>query len=127
MNAEIYQVSFGQFADMIGDRDDRDIVLSAAKLASEIIVGMFNDKPVCYIGLVPRTLLAPDAYIWLIITLEGKQHPFIIGRYGPEIIKTALLKYTKLYGHCFSEPAAKWLRSLGAEFKSEIEFEIRRA
>lgn len=126
MNGEIYQVSFGQFDQMIGDCPGKEIILSAAKLATDIIVGMYGEVPVAYIGLVPPTLFSDEAFVWMITTDEGAKHPLILARYGKKTIGTFLLKYKKLYGFCFSEKSAKWLKSLGAEFVSETKFEIRR-
>lgn len=126
MNAEIYQVSGAQFLHLLGDCPDPGRAEEAAKLASDIIVGMYNSRPVCFIGLQPPTILSSSAYIWLIITEWGSAHPYIIGKYSRGIIDTFLLKYPHLYGHCFSASSARWLKYLGAEFTSETEFEIRR-
>ncbi len=127
MDVEIYQVSFAQFAGMLGDREDRQVVLSAAKLCTEIIVGMFDGKPIAYLGLAPTTLLADEAYIWMIVTKEGQRHPLLLARYGKKTLVTLHLKYPRIYGDCFSEKSARWLRSLGAEFTAETKFEFRRA
>jgi hypothetical protein len=126
MNGEIYQVSFSQFDAMIGDCAGKEIILSAAKLASDIIVGMYGEVPVAYIGLVPPTLLADEAFVWMITTEEGNRRPILLARYGKKTIATILLKFPKLYGFCFNPKSAKWLKSLGAEFTSETKFEIRR-
>jgi hypothetical protein len=126
MNGEVFEVSFERFGQMVEVAEGREIVMFMAKLASEILVGMFDDKPLCYIGLIPRTLISSEVYVWLLVTDEGKQHPFILARYARGIVETVMLKYTLLYGHCFNEKSARWLRSLGAEFVSETEFEFRR-
>ena len=126
MDAEIYLVSFDQFASMLGDREDRQVVLSAAKLCSEIIVGMFDGKPLVYLGLAPTTLISSEVYVWMIVTEEGQKHPFLIGRYAKKTLATIQSKYPLIYGDCFSEKSARWLRSLGAEFVSETKFEFRR-
>lgn len=126
MNAEIYQVSFNQFSAMLGDREDRQVVLSAARLCAEILVGMFNDKPLVYIGLAPTTLISSETYAWMLVTDEGTRHPFLLARYAKKTLETIQLKYPLIYGDCFSEKSARWLRSLGAEFVAETKFEFRR-
>ena len=126
MNAELFQVSFGQFEQMLEVARERAVVLSAAKLASEIIVMMFDGKPMCYVGLVPPTLLSDAAYIWMLVTPEGEAHPFLMGKYGTKVVRTAQEKYRIIFGDCFSESSAKWLKYMGAEFISETRFEFRR-
>ena len=123
---EIYQISFEQFARMTEGTPGREVLLSAAKLASEIIIGMYGDEVLAYIGLVPPTLLADRAYIWMLTTESGEAHPLLIARYGEKFILTALCKYRVLFGHCFSEKSARWLRYMGAEFVSDTQFEFRR-
>lgn len=126
MNAEVYQISFAQFDQMIGPIESKPIVLSAAKLASDILVVMYEDGPVCYLGIVPPTLLADHAYIWMMSTPYGESHPYIFGRYGRKIMETILLKYRIVFGDCFSQKSASWLKRIGAEFVSETRFEFRR-
>lgn len=121
---EIYQVSFDQFVKLRGDASD--VELSAAKLASEIITGIYNGEVLGFVGLVPPTLLSDEAYIWMITTEAGEQHPILLARYGTGLIQTALLKYRELFGHCFNARSARWLKYLGAEFTSETQFVIRR-
>lgn len=123
---EIYQISFEQYESMTADLSGREVLLSAAKLASEIIVGMYGDEVLAFIGLVPPTLLSDQAYVWMLTTAEGEAHPILLARYGNGFIRTALAKYRVLFGHCFSEKSARWLRHMGAEFISETQFEFRR-
>ena len=126
MNAEIYQVSKAQFEQSIGNMENRQVILSAANLASEIIVGIYAGEALCYIGLCPRTLLSDDAYIWMLTTKFGLEHPKILVRYSKGTIETILCKYSKIFGHCFESASASWLKWLGAEFISKTEFEFRR-
>lgn len=126
MNAEVYQISFSQFDRMIGAIDSKPIVLSAAKLANEILVVMYEDGPICYLGIVPPTILSDNAYIWMISTPYGEAHPYIFGRYGKKIMETILQKYRVIFGDCFSPKSVRWLKRIGAEFTSETRFEFRR-
>lgn len=127
MNVEIYQISFEQFERMLGLDEGREITLFMAKQASEIIVGMYAGKPLAFIGVAPTTLISSDALIWMLTTEEGSRHPILLARYGAGVIETILMKYTRLFGRCFNDKSARWLKSLGADFVSETEFEFRRA
>lgn len=126
MNVEIYQISFTEFEKLSAGMDGRDVLLSAAKLASEIIIGKYGDEILAYIGLVPPTLLSDQAYVWMLTTSAGESHPILLARYGAGVIQTALLKYRVLYGHCFTAKSQHWLRYMGAEFTSETQFQFRR-
>lgn len=126
MNAEIYQISFSQFAASVGKIENESVVLSAAKLANEILVVMFDNKPICFVGLVPPTLLSDSIYVWMITTNHGEKHPFIFGKYGKQIMQVILCKYRIVFGDCFTEKSANWLKRIGAEFTSETRFEFRR-
>lgn len=126
MHVEIYLVSYGRFADMLGDHSEREVILSAAKLCSEIIVGMYDQKPLAYLGISPTTLISSEAYVWMVVAEEGERRPFFLARYAKKTVETVLCKYTRLYGDCFSAKSARWLRSLGAVFTEETKFELRR-
>ena len=123
---EIFQISVEQFASMIANEDNANIAIAAAKLSTELIVGMYDEAPAVYVGLAPRTLLSDDAYIWLIVTEVGAAHSRLMARYSREFISTTLFKYSTLRGHCFTPTAARWLVWLGAKFIGPYEFEIRR-
>jgi hypothetical protein len=111
---------------MIALRKDAEVVMAAAELSMEIIVGMYVDRPAVYVGLAPKTILSDDAYIWLLVTEVGEAHSRLIARYSKKFIETVLLKYPMLHGHCFTPEAARWLTWLGAKFVGTYEFEIRR-
>lgn len=123
---EIFQISQEQFGSMIAERGDAKIAMAAAQWTMEIVVGMYDEQPVCYIGLAPKTLLSSEAYIWLIVTEVGEQHSRLLARYSRGFIETALLKYPRLYGHSFTPTAIRWLLWLGAKFTGTYEFEIVR-
>lgn len=124
MNVEIYQISAGQFEAMMPEALPEE--RKAAKLAAEIIVGLYDEKPLCFIGLIPLTFLSDQAYIWMILTDHGAKHRLLLARYGWGFVKTVLLKYNILRGHCFTPLAVRWLKHLGAVFVSETDFELRR-
>jgi len=92
-NVEIYQISFEQYAQMTEGMEGREILLSAAKLASEIIIGKYGEEILAFIGLVPPHILSDQAYVWMLTTVEGEAHPILLARYGKGVIDTALAKY----------------------------------
>ena len=128
MNGEIYQISLSQFYVMMDtcSDEDRENIHKAAELSTEIIVGIFGNQPVCFIGLAPRTLMSDTAYAWMMVTNYGKSHTLLLARYGRGFVAVMLAKYCRIVGHCFDPRSVKWLKSLGAKFVSEIEFEFRR-
>jgi hypothetical protein len=128
MNGEIYQISLGQFLVMMDSYppEDTELIMKSAAMSTEIIVGMYDGRAVCFIGLAPRTLLSDTAYVWMLVTEFGRGHGILLARYGKAFVTTMLLKYPRIVGHCFEARSAKWLLSLGAVFLSEIEFEFRR-
>jgi hypothetical protein len=127
MNGEIFQVSKDQFLAMYNEgRKPEQAVSIAAGLSSDIIVGMFDDQPLVYIGFAPRSLLSSTAYVWMITTEDGENHPILLARYAKKFLETVQMKYEVLIGHCFNAKSQRWLKALGAEFTSETEFEFRR-
>jgi hypothetical protein len=123
---EIYQISPQQFDRMLGEVSNREVAMFAARRSAEILVGMLDSVPLAFIGLAPPTLISDAAYVWMIDNEAFKKHGVLAARYSIGVVETALLKYSRIYGHCFSPKSERWLRWLGAEFTSPTEFEIRR-
>lgn len=122
MNVEIYQIDEVRFGEMV----DSPEAISAAKLSSDIIVAMFDSQPLCFIGLIPQTMVSESAYVWMITTEAGAEHKLIIARHAREFLNRLYTKYSTLFGHCFELKSENWLRSLGAEFTAANVFELRR-
>jgi hypothetical protein len=125
MNGEIYQISKEQFIAMVNQPVDKNLT-EAVVLSTDIIVGMFNNQPLCFIGIAPRSLVSDSAYIWMITTDEGKRHSILIARYAKSFVEIVMLKYSFIFGDCFDEKSRNWLRHLGAKFTSLTQFEFRR-
>lgn len=95
-------------------------------------VGYVDDKPACVWGLIPRTILSNQAYLWLLTTEIAAEHKFLLVRYSQLFVEQALESYPTLYGHveAGNAPAKRWLRWLGAEFGEtdgkQINFVIRK-
>jgi len=124
MNVEMYQLEKSQFMSMHGEAPLE--VAKAADLSSTILVGIFNSKPLCYIGLIPKTLTSDTAYVWMIVTELGERHPLLLALNAKRVRDRILAKYSCVWGHCFGSKSIAWLTSFGAKFVSEIEFEFRR-
>lgn len=122
MSVEIYSLDFNQFRDRVTAPE----ALSAAKLSSDLIVAMYNSRPLCFLGLIPKTMISDSAYIWMITTLHGYTHSLIIARHAKEMLGQLQTKYSVLFGHCFEVKSKRWLKSLGAEFVAANVFELRR-
>lgn len=95
-------------------------------------MGEANGIGVCIWGLIPPTLLAEQAYLWLWTCELAEPHQFFLVRYSRSMIKEMLEEYPILVGHCaVDDPRAqRWLKWLGAEFDFPsgklISFTIRR-
>lgn len=95
-------------------------------------VGYVDGNPACVWGLIPRTLLSQQAYLWLLTTDVCAEHKFLLVRYSQLFVEQALKTYTTLTGHVdagnFS--AKRWLKWLGAEFGEtdgkKVNFTIRK-
>jgi len=118
---EIFQISRAQFLSMV---EADDATREVAKQATEIIVGMLDREPLCFILLTPLTLISTQAYVWMMETELSKKHRITIAKYSKGMLETILLKYSDIFGYCFVPK--QWLLWLGAEFTSENEFVIRR-
>jgi len=124
MNGQVYEISLAQFRDMAKPTLEQD---EAAALSMHILVGIYNNKPLCYIGFIPLSVMSDTAYIWAMVNEDTTRHKLIFGRHAKAVVARAMEAYTKIIGHCFNETSAKWLSSLGAVFTSNTTFEIRRA
>lgn len=108
-------------------------VLSECLYRSSVrCVGYVDDKPACVWGLIPRTILSNQAYLWLLTTEIAAEHKFLLVRYSQLFVEQALQSYATLYGHVEAGNfrAKRWLRWLGAEFGEsdgkKIDFTIRK-
>lgn len=91
---------------------------SCVSMASHLWIGYINDRPVCAWGLVPPTLLADSAYLWLYSTAEVEAHKFLFVRKSQVVIGEMLKIYPVIWGitRVEAERSIRWLRWLGAKF-----------
>jgi hypothetical protein len=74
-------------------------------------------------GLIPQTLLADSAYLWMIDTPAMAHHRVAFVFESKEFIANMLRIYPKIFGHCLQPGVRRWLRWLGAEVDGD-RFEI---
>ena len=124
MKPQIYQATREQIYDMMKAYDDswtveqlvffRRCIFTAGKLWA----GFVDGELVCFWGLVPPSLLADEAYLWLYTTpaLEGKEFYFI--RQSQLAVEAMLNEYSHIVGHTVTNnaKAIRWLKWLGAKF-----------
>lgn len=118
-----------EFADVPGAEE----VLHECLYRSSVrCVGYVDGVPACVWGLIPRTLLSNQAYLWLLTTEVAAEHKFLLVRYSQLFVEQALQSYERLYGNVATgnNSAKRWLRWLGAEFGEsdgkKIDFVIRK-
>ena len=81
-------------------------------------VGKNDDEVLCYMGLIPPTLLSNQAYLWLRTTEAMQSHVFVFIRYSQVVIVEMLSEFPTIVGHCeaSADKSIRWLKWLGAEF-----------
>lgn len=100
--------------------------------ASSVWTGFIDGELVCFWGLIPPTLLADNAYLWLYTTEALTGNEFVFVRQSQIALRKMQESYPTIIGHvrAGNDHAIKWLRWLGAEFAEPqgimIPFAIRR-
>lgn len=86
--------------------------------ATHLWIGQVDGKMVCAWGLVPPSLLAEEAYLWLYSTPEVADHKFVFVRYSQLVMKEMLRIYPRIVGvtDVKSTDSIRWLKWLGAKF-----------
>lgn len=86
--------------------------------ATHLWVGRIEGKLTCAWGLVPPSLLADEAYLWLYTTPAVEEHKFLFVRYSQRVMEEMLKIYPKIVGVTAIEArySIRWLKWLGAKF-----------
>lgn len=86
--------------------------------ATHLWIGSVEEKLICAWGLVPPTLLADEAYLWLFSTPSVSEHKFVFVRYSQRVIEEMLKIYPKIVGVTAinAKDSIRWLKWLGAKF-----------
>lgn len=139
MTAVISRVIGGEAYDLIFqdhiaklNETEQELIRRHMINSSRVWIGYEDDKVLCYLGLIPPTLLSERAYLWLRITEHMHEHSFLLVRYSQRVVAEMLESYPLIIGHCaIADPKAqRWLTWLGAKFSEPmgplIPFEIRK-
>lgn len=100
--------------------------------STELWIGFKDQDLVCVWGLVPPTLLADYAYLWLYTTPHLAGNEFYFVRHSQRAVENMLERYPIIVGHAavHTEQSLRWLKWLGAVFKERegklIPFNIRK-
>jgi len=88
-------------------------------LSAKSWVGYVDDTLICCWGLIPPTLLAQTAYLWLYTTPAVTAHWFPFVRHSQRWVERALAEYPTITGHCLAdaERSIRWVRWLGGAFR----------
>lgn len=125
MNGQLWQVTPTQVQGLIAADD---ATMRFARLSHPLLAGIYEDQVACVLGLVPSTLLADSAYLWLWIDLDViDQHRVSFGRHAKRAIAGCLQLYHEIHGHCLEDHSIRWLRTLGAVFRDDGAFTIRKS
>ncbi len=123
MKARIVPVTYNRAKDLVDHMPDLttwDVkcLLRCSQVASKLWVGTIDGKVVCLIGLVPPTLIADYAYLWMHVTDDLKGNEFIFVRRSQMAIEEALKHFKRVVGHCevTNKTARKWVEWMGATF-----------
>ena len=92
--------------------------------SAQLYVGLINNEFVCAWGLIPPTLLADYAYLWLYHTDAVKDNTFLFVRNSQRVVEQMLMQYPTIIGHTDirNPQSMRWLRWLGAKFDKPAGF-----
>lgn len=114
---EAYDLIYASCLSMLPD-SDREIMHRYMVNSSRVWIGLEDDEVLCFLGLIPPTLLSDRAYLWLQTTAAMREHVFLFVRYSQKVIVEMLQQFPLIVGHCelSATKSVRWLRWLGAEF-----------
>jgi hypothetical protein len=119
-HGSIYQIAPAQMEEL-GSWSEFE--LRSARLSRPLLAGFYGLELICVMGLIPQTLLADSAYLWMIDTPAMACHRVAFVFESKEFIANMLRIYPKIFGHCCQPDTRRWLRWLGAEVDGD-RFEI---
>lgn len=99
----------------LGDKTAMEVCFT---ISSMIWRGRIDGKLACIWGLIPRTILSHQAYLWLYTTDVIAGHQFIFVRHSQLVMEKMLEEYSPIVGHAMvgNHRSICWLKWLGAEF-----------
>lgn len=101
---------------------DQEIMQRSMVSSSLVWIGYEDNKVLCYLGLIPPTLLSDRAYLWLNVTEHMHEHVFLFVRYSQRVVAEMLESYPTICGHTeiANYKAIRWLKWLGAQFGEPV-------
>lgn len=129
--AEAYDLIYQEHLSMLPD-NDQEIMHRHMMNSSRVWIGSEDAKILCFLGIIPPTLLSDRAYLWLYTTEHLHEHVFIFVRHSQKVIAEVLEEFPLIVGHCAvgNRRAHRWLEWLGAKFLPAqdllLPFEIRK-
>lgn len=110
------------------------IMRDALSRSAKVWVGIGRECEVFgFCGVVPPTLMADCAYLWLYTTPAIEKYKFMFLRHSQIVIREMLSEYQLIVGHTLrnADRSINWLRWLGADYIEAddkfLRFEIRAA
>lgn len=102
--------------DGILTEEDLRALETCTSQATYLWIGYINGRPVCAWGLVPPTLLADKAYLWLYAGAGIEAAKFQFVRHSQIVMENMRKLYPEIYGVTRSDnhSAIRWLKWLGA-------------
>jgi hypothetical protein len=99
-------------------KDEQTIIGSFMRQSVWAWIGKDDDEILCYMGLIPPTLLSDRAYLWLRTTEAMSEHIFVFVRYSQRVLAEMLQDFPAIGGHCevSATKSIRWLKWLGANF-----------
>lgn len=127
MNGKLVEIAVGDFSGMLPSTltpEETRAMIQVGRLSRPLWAGMWGVEPICFIGVVPATLLSDEVYLWCMDLPSARQHKIAFARHARRLIPLLRQRYTRITGHCLSPESWRWLRSLGAIPTSSQTFEI---
>jgi len=86
--------------------------------------GTVGGETACVFGLIAPTILADEAYLWLLVTDLVEDHQFLFVRYSQRFIEEVLTDFRAIVGdvEITNTRAIRWLRWLGATVQTDLVF-----
>ena len=86
--------------------------------ATHLWIGQVDGRMVCAWGLVPPSLIAEEAYLWLFATPAVAEHKFLFVRHSQRVMEEMLKIYPRIVGvtDIKAHDSIRWLKWLGAKF-----------
>lgn len=104
--------------------DDVDLraLESCTSFASHLWIGYIRSRPVCAWGLVPPTLLADRAYLWLYAAPAVDEDKFIFVRNSQRVLEEIRALYPTIHGVTrVADPRAiRWIKWLGGKYGEPV-------